>query len=164
MVVTGISEAVPLSDPSCIHPPGTSSCEEKLLRLAQWAWQPNSCTLLPFDASFLSQKLSGKRVHFVGDSTMRQQFWALGLLMKARGMIDVDVFRTTEWTTRHNATFSVDGVQFLTGPAYVPSTHYFSLSDVITHTLLWRRAITPGLPSGLAKVFEPARALRENLH
>lgn len=94
---------------------GTSGCEDKLLRLAQWAWQPTSCTLLPFDASFLSQKMSGKRVLFIGDSTMRQQFWALGLLMKARGMIDVEVPKVTEWTTRHNATFAVQGIQFLIG-------------------------------------------------
>ena len=60
--------------------------------------------------------MSGKRVAFIGDSTMRQQFWALGLIMKARGLVDVDIFRYFEWTTRHNATFVVHGVQFLTGP------------------------------------------------
>jgi len=99
----------------CVLIAASSSCEEKVLRLAQWAWQPRLCKLLPFDATFLSQRLAGKRVQFIGDSTMRQQFWALGLLMKAWGLIDVNVFEVVEWTTRHNATFSVQGIQFLTG-------------------------------------------------
>ena len=96
---------------------GTSACEEKVLRLAQYAWQPSRCQLIPFNADLLSERLRGKQVLFVGDSTVRQQFFAFGLLMKSRGVIDdhIDTTRETTWTTKHNATFSVVGVQFLAG-------------------------------------------------
>ena len=57
----------------------------------------------------------GRWVHFIGDSTMRQNFWALAKLMRAAGVIRGEMWKQMKWTTIDNATFSVDGFEFLTG-------------------------------------------------
>lgn len=94
---------------------GTSGCEGRVLKIAKWVWQPYKCRLRAFDPVWLSRLMAGRRVHFIGDSTMRQQFWSLGRLMEAAGLVDVDTWTHTEWRTVHNATFSVQGIEFLTG-------------------------------------------------
>ena len=63
----------------------------------------------------INEMVQGKWVHFIGDSTMRQDFWALGQLMQAAGIVRGDLYKSMKWTTIDNATFSVDGFEFLTG-------------------------------------------------
>lgn len=88
-----------------------------MLKIAKWAWQPSQCRLRHFDPIWLSRLMAGKSIHFIGDSTMRQQFGALTQMMTARGKLGPDPLEVGDegWTTSHNATFSVSGVQFLTG-------------------------------------------------
>ncbi|KAG1339023.1 protein trichome birefringence-like 33 [Cocos nucifera] len=47
-----------------------------------WRWKPHSCSLPSFNATFMLEKLRGKRMMFVGDSLTRGQFTSMACLLR----------------------------------------------------------------------------------
>ncbi|XP_010921025.1 probable xylan O-acetyltransferase 10 [Elaeis guineensis] len=47
-----------------------------------WRWQPHGCSLPSFNATFLLERLRGKRMLFVGDSLTRGQFHSMKCLLR----------------------------------------------------------------------------------
>lgn len=47
-----------------------------------WRWQPHGCSLPSFNATFMLEKLRGKRAMFVGDSLTRGQFTSMACLLR----------------------------------------------------------------------------------
>ncbi|PWA70582.1 PC-Esterase [Artemisia annua] len=50
----------------------------------QWRWQPQACNLPRFDARIILERLSGKRILFVGDSLNRNQFVSMVCMLRQR--------------------------------------------------------------------------------
>ncbi|KAK1286875.1 hypothetical protein QJS10_CPB20g00218 [Acorus calamus] len=48
-----------------------------------WRWQPNRCDLPSFNATFMLERLRGKRVMYVGDSLNRGQFSSMVCLLQS---------------------------------------------------------------------------------
>ncbi|PWA38763.1 PC-Esterase [Artemisia annua] len=48
----------------------------------QWRWQPQACNLPRFDARIILERLSGKRILFVGDSLNRNQFESMVCMLQ----------------------------------------------------------------------------------
>ncbi|XP_038980257.1 protein trichome birefringence-like 33 isoform X2 [Phoenix dactylifera] len=48
----------------------------------RWRWQPHGCSLPSFNATFMLEKLRGKRMMFVGDSLARGQFTSMACLLR----------------------------------------------------------------------------------
>ncbi|XP_010264537.1 PREDICTED: protein trichome birefringence-like 33 isoform X2 [Nelumbo nucifera] len=83
-----------------------------------WRWQPHGCSLQSFNATFMLEKLRGKRMMFVGDSLNRGQFVSMVCLLHriipdhAKSMETFDsltVFRAEEY----NATIEFYWAPFL---------------------------------------------------
>jgi hypothetical protein len=58
------------------------SCGKRMLQMLRYHWQPDTCELKSFDAAQMERMWAGKRVLYIGDSLMRQQFNSMRFLMQ----------------------------------------------------------------------------------
>lgn len=93
-----------------------TAMRRKVLKMLEWSWYPDSCSLEAFDAGRLSQRLANRYVLFVGDSLMVQQFAALNAIMHQAVSLDADPNPVWEhFYTKHGGVFQLEGLQFLVG-------------------------------------------------
>ena len=59
-----------------------NSCGPKALRMLQYHWQPDACSLQPFSAHALNALWASKRILFIGDSLMRQMYNSIRFLLR----------------------------------------------------------------------------------
>ncbi|EPS70682.1 hypothetical protein M569_04078 [Genlisea aurea] len=126
----------------------------------KWRWQPTNCSLPKFDARILLEKLKGKRVLFVGDSLMRNQWESMVCLLNS-GASPVD---RKMW--KLGVPFSIFSIQeynvsveFYWAPFLVDSNS----DDPRNHTIS-ERIIKPDSISGRAELWIPADVLVFNTY
>lgn len=82
-------------EPGKLIPAGGHGCRcsaSRVAALLQWDWVPSHCTLLPWDPVSFCNALAGRRITFVGDSTMQQLSSAImNLVSRAEVACAVDV-------------------------------------------------------------------------
>ncbi|DBA72303.1 TPA: hypothetical protein ACH3X2_010548 [Trebouxia sp. C0005] len=91
---------------------GGNACPYKTPLFSRWRWRTQQCKLKTFNAATLSQSMADKRVQFIGDSLMVEQFNSLKALLQSQNL------QEPEWgwfTTGHGANFRVYGTWHLVG-------------------------------------------------
>ncbi|KAK8921365.1 hypothetical protein KSP39_PZI020814 [Platanthera zijinensis] len=94
-----------------------------------WRWQPNDCDLPSFNATFMLEKLRGKRLMFVGDSLNRGQFVSLICLLQPSIPQSSKSMKTSGSLTTFTAKDYNATVEFYWAPFLVESNS----DDAIVH-------------------------------
>ncbi|OAY83531.1 Protein trichome birefringence-like 33 [Ananas comosus] len=100
-------------------------------RYQHWRWQPHGCSLPSFNATFMLEKLRGKRMMFVGDSLNRGQFVSMVCLLHRIIPEDAKSIETNGSLTVFKAKEYNASIEFYWAPFLVESNS----DDAVVHRI-----------------------------
>nr|CAD1822048.1 unnamed protein product [Ananas comosus var. bracteatus] len=100
-------------------------------RYQHWRWQPHGCSLPSFNATFMLEKLHGKRMMFVGDSLNRGQFVSMVCLLHRIIPEDAKSIETNGSLTVFKAKEYNASIEFYWAPFLVESNS----DDAVVHRI-----------------------------